>query len=85
MDAVQFRKDMDDGRERVLFCLIHILKSKYSSPEELATFLVEWYRYSSSQGNKLSDSDILKKVKYHWKKQYNITIGYLNRVIEEIN
>lgn len=84
LDTVNFKENFDDGRERVMFALIHILKPKYKNKEDLIEFLWEWYLYSSSQGAKLSEQDIRNKVRYHWTKSYNINEGYLKRLIEEI-
>lgn len=73
----------DDGRERALFMLIHVLKHKYQDKkDEFIKFLQEWYRYSS--GSKLSDRDIENKVNYHWLRDYTIGVGYLNRLLEDI-
>ncbi len=75
---------LGDGRERILFCLIHVLKPKYKDrKEEFIKFLQEWYRYSS--GRKLNDMSIASKVHYHWKKSYTITIDYVHDLAEELN
>ena len=82
-DSTKF-KEYNDGRERALFALIHILKPSYKDKkEELIKFLQEWYRYSS--GYTLSDEDISSKVNYHWGRTYNANwINYLNEILEEI-
>ena len=88
LDTVYFRNDMDDGRERVMYQLIHILKPKFKSKptgqEELVNFLWEWYKYSSSQGLKMTEVDVRNKVRYHWNKDYTITEATLKRTIEDI-
>jgi hypothetical protein len=85
LDTVQFKENFDDGRERVLFALIHILKPKYKEKDELTHFLFEWYNYSSSQGAKLSQTDIRNKVRYHWNKDYKITEQFLKNLIDELS
>jgi len=82
LDTVQFKEGMDDGRERVMFCLIHILKNKFDNKEDLGAFLYEWYRYTS--GFKMSEEDVRRKVRYHWEKSYTITESYLRRIIDEV-
>lgn len=80
LTAEEFR-DADDGRERALFMLIHMLKHKYKR-EELISFLQEWYRYSG--GRQLTDQQIMFKVKYHWNRTYNFTENYLNNLLYEL-
>ena len=73
----------NDGRERALFMLIHVLKPKYvEKRDELINFLQQWYRYSG--GTKLSDIDIERKVIYHWKREYKFGLNYLNNLLTEI-
>lgn len=73
----------DDGRERALFMLIHVLKGKYKDRyDEFVAYLQDWYRYSS--GTKLTDEDIRRKVRYHWNRSYVITTNYLNELLESI-
>jgi len=80
LDTANFRKN-DDGRERALFLLIHILKPKYTL-EDLTKFLQTWYKYSG--GVKLSEVDIERKVKYHWNRRYVITFNSLENLLYEI-
>lgn len=84
-DSVQFKDNMDDGRERVMFALIHVLKGQYKNQDDLADFLYEWYTYSSNQAPQMSYQDVLNKVKYHWSRDYRITESYLKRLIEEVS
>jgi hypothetical protein len=84
-DTVQFKENMDDGRERVMFALIHILKSQYKDADALADFLYEWYSYSSNQAPQMSYQDVLSKVKYHWNKNYHMSESFLRRLIEEVS
>lgn len=80
--STEFRA-ADDGRERALFMLIHILKEQYKDKkEEFIHFLQEWYRYSG--GHQLDDESIRRKVIYHWKRTYNIGERYLNELLESI-
>jgi len=77
-------RQLDDGRERLLFCLIHVLKPKYKDrKEEFIKFLQEWYKYSS--GRKLNQWAIASKVHYHWDKSYTITINFIHELSEELN
>ena len=69
LDTVQFKKNMDDGRERLVFMLTHILKPKYKNKDELGDFLWEWYHYSG--GYQLSEQQVRSKVNYHWFKDYS--------------
>jgi len=78
----QFR-EAEDGRERALFMLIHVMKEQYAGrKEEFLKFLQEWYRYSG--GYKLLDAQIKRKLDYHWKKDYNVGEKYLNELLESI-
>lgn len=82
VNSEQFRTS-DDGRERALFMLIHVLKPKYKDKkQELIKFLQEWYRYSS--GRKLNDRQIAGKVYYHWDKDYSFSERYINELLESI-
>lgn len=81
--AHEFRES-EDGRERALFMLIHILKPQYKDDKEgLIKFLQDWYRYSS--GYKITDKQIAGKVHYHWSRNYHIGVKYLNELLESIN
>jgi hypothetical protein len=84
LDTVQFKENMDDGRERIMFALIHVLKSQHKNTDSLADFLYEWYTYSSNQAPQMSYNDVLNKVKYHWSREYHISESFLKRLIEEI-
>ena len=87
LDAVSFRENMDDGRERTMFALIHILKPKYPKKDELADFLWEWYCYASTQAPKMSARDVLKKVSMAYAEgatQYKIGEKYIKDLIEEL-
>jgi hypothetical protein len=80
--ATEFRAN-DDGRERALFMLIHVLKPQYKDRrDEFIRFLQEWYRYSS--GKQLSDEAIRRKVLYHWSRQYYIGQRYLHELLESV-
>jgi hypothetical protein len=81
LNSVKFREDIGDGRERLIFAFIHILKSKYTNKEDLVAYLWDWYKYSG--GNKMNEYDIRNKVRYHWNKDYTITENYLRRIMEE--
>lgn len=80
LNTTEFRKN-DDGRERAMFALIHILKSKYKK-EELIRFLQDWYKYSG--GRKMSPWAIQCKVEYHWNKDYTLSENYLNNLSYEL-
>ncbi len=81
LNTVKFKEDIGDGRERLLFCLTHILKHKHEK-EELKTLLYDWYRYSG--GRKLSKFQVDSKVDYHYPRDYTITLNYLNSVVEDL-
>jgi hypothetical protein len=63
--------------------LIHLLKPRYTTMEELTTVLQQWYRYSSTTPG-LSDNQVAAKVRYHWTKNYTITERYLEELLESI-
>jgi len=88
LDAVYFRKGMNDGRERIMWMLVQVLKGNYKDkPEglgELTKFIIEWYKYSSDQGMKMSEQDIKNKVRHHWFQDYTISEAKLKEVIEEV-
>lgn len=73
----------DDGRERVMFMLIHLLKPQYEDKRELAKFIEDWYKYSG--GYKLSPRQIAGKVYYHWNRRYTIGWQYLDRLYTELD
>lgn len=74
---------VEDGRERTLFMLIHLLKNNYKDDKKgLTKFLQDWYKYAG--GFKISPQEIENKVNYHWKKDYTITMKYVKNLIEEI-
>lgn len=81
LNTTEFRKN-DDGRERALFVLIHVLKPKYDSRDKLTSFLQDWYRYSG--GRQLSSWSIKCKVNYHWDRQYTFTETFLNNLAYEL-
>ena len=82
LTSEQFRAH-DDGRERALFMLIHVLKPKYRDDKEgLISFLQDWYKYSG--GRKLDKNQIRNKVNYHWNREYSFGKRYLNDLLESI-
>jgi len=80
--STQDFRECEDGRERALFILIHILKPKYSSMKELIKFCQEWYRYSG--GIKMTETQISHKVKYHWFKKYSIGKAHIDDLLESL-
>lgn len=90
LDTVRFNK-YGDGRERALFILIHMLKDHYKEKfpdneregkKALADFLSTWYK--SSKGHKLTNIDVYNKVCYHYNRNYNMSIVYINTFLEEL-
>jgi hypothetical protein len=81
LDTIKF-KEIDDGRERSLWALIHILKHQYKDKDELKSFLIDWYKYCG--GKKLSASDISRKIDQQWGKEYTPGITYLRNLIEDL-
>lgn len=76
-------REAEDGRERALFMLIHVLKEKYKDDKEgLIKFLQEWYSYSS--GTQLDKYAIERKINYHWKRNYNIGKNFINELLESL-
>jgi len=90
LNSVLFREDMNDGRERIMYQLIQVLKHKYKpkgdevGKRELSSLMWEWYKYSSTQGLKMSEADVKQKVSWHWQRDYSVTEASLKRTIEEI-
>jgi hypothetical protein len=78
----QFR-EAEDGRERALFMLIHLLKPRYTKKEELVKYMQEWYKYSSAKPG-MSDSEVERKVSYHWSRDYFISERYIMEFLESI-
>lgn len=68
-----------DGRERVMFYLIHKLKEMYDY-EEVVKKVSSWYSYNG--GHKMSVSQIKSKVKYHWNRKYSFSNDYLDDFIK---
>lgn len=82
LTAEDFR-EVNDGRERALFMLIHVLKPKYEGKkDELIEYLQDWYRYSG--GTKLSKGQIKSKVNYHWEKSYTFSNKYINELLSDL-
>ena len=80
--AEKFR-EVNDGRERALFMLIHVLKRDYKDrKDELTKFLQDWYRYSG--GNKLTSLQIKHKVDYQWEKDYKFGNNYINNLLKDL-
>jgi len=76
-------REVDDGRERAMFMLIHVLKPKYKDrKDEFIKFMQDWYKYSG--GRQLTDLQIERKVNYHWNREYNFTEKYLYDLLESI-
>jgi len=83
-------KKIGDGKKRILFILINILKKntqntngKYENKEELTNFLYEWYKYSD--GYEYSKQQIKRMVDYYWEKDYsNMGITYIRTLLDEV-
>jgi len=76
-------RSCEDGRERCLFLLIHILKDKYTHrKKDLIRFLKDWYKYSG--GTKLEPFDIERKVNYHWERNYNVGVRHVLELLEDL-
>lgn len=84
-DKEKVKKLMDgdikirDGRERVLFYLIHQLKKIYEF-DDVVKKLQSWYYYNG--GSKLTPGQIRYKVKYQWKRNYSFGSTYLDDFIK---
>ena len=89
LNSVLFREGMDDGRERVMWQIIQVLKHKFKDKgqegkEELVALMWDWYKYSSTQGLKMTEEEIKRKVDYHWGHNYHITEKKLLETVEEV-
>ncbi len=76
-------REAQDGRERALFLLIHVLKPTALSKEALVAELQTWYRYSSTKPG-LSPREIERKVLYHWTRTYHIGFRQIDEFLESI-
>ena len=87
LDAVTYNTEIGDGRERVLFALIHVLKPKFKQQtdgrEQLIKYIHEWYRYAG--GRQLRKDQIESKVIYHWNRDYTLTENFLYKLCEELD
>jgi len=68
-----------DGRERVMFYLIHKLKVLYDY-EDVVKKVQSWYSYNG--GHKITTNQIRNKVRYHWNKDYSFANDYLDDFIK---
>jgi len=90
LNSVLFREGMNDGRERVMYQLIQVLKHKFKpkgdevGKRELTGRMWEWYKYSSTQGLKMTEENVRRKVVYHWNQDYPVTEQGLLKTIEEV-
>ena len=89
LNSVLFREGMNDGRERILYQLIQVLKHKYKpngdkGRDELTKLMWDWYKYSSTQGLKMTHEEVRRKVVYHWNHDYPVTEASLKNTIEEV-
>jgi hypothetical protein len=75
-------KEVNDGRERAMFFLLQVLKHDYKNYNDLFIFIYDWYKYSG--GFKLTKEQIKHKVKYHWNKDYNVGVRYLETLADEL-
>jgi len=82
LNTAKFNEQVKDGHERTLFMLIHVLKPKYKTKEDLAKFLIEWYRYSS--GTQMKDYEIRSKVNYHFNRNYTITENVIFNLAKDL-
>jgi len=72
---------VEDGRERILFFLIHQLKN-IKTFEEVCEELTKWYHYVG--GVKIPAWQIRKKVQYHWDKKYRFSKDYLSNILVDM-
>jgi len=80
-DSTNVREVVKDGRERLMWLLIHVLKKKMDK-ETLSQFMQDWYRYSG--GIKLRPDQVHNKVLYQYGKDYTVTVNTIQRWCEEI-
>jgi hypothetical protein len=72
-----------DGHERALWMLCQVLKNQWKDDKQgFIKHMQEWYR--ASGGSKLSDFDVMKKVSYHWNRDYRVTTQSFIYLREEI-
>ena len=68
-----------DGKERVMFYLIHKLKELHDY-DDVVKKITSWYHYNG--GFKMTKSQIKSKVAYHWRKKYSFSASYLDDFIK---
>lgn len=81
LDSANVRELVGDGRERIMWLLINVLK-KNMERKELVHFIKEWYKYAN--GNKLDSKSIENKIDYQYRKSYTITVFTIYKVCQEI-
>jgi len=81
LNAVKFREEVGDGRERLLWFFIHTFKESHSK-QELTKLLQEWYKYSG--GSKMSARDVERKVEGQYTRDYKPGIKYLQNICDDI-
>jgi ribosomal protein S7 len=89
LNSVLFREGMNDGRERIMYQLIQVLKHKFKpkgeeGKKQLTNLMWDWYKYSSTQGLKMTQEDVRRKVVYHWSHHWPVTEQSLKKTIEEV-
>ena len=83
-------KSFGDGKKRVLFILINLLKQTSSNPNgrfavksELVDFLWDWYKYVG--GYEFTKQSISGMVGYYWSRDYSrMGVKYIREVLEDI-
>jgi hypothetical protein len=73
-------KTYNDGRERAMFILIHLLKEKQDK-----SVVTEWLQhwYESVGGHKLNRKQIANKVEDHWNRTYHLG-GFINDLMYDL-
>lgn len=80
MNAEEFKK-YNDGRDRAMVLLIHILKDKLEKPQ-VEEYLCDWYKRTG--GYKLDRKGIRAKIDSNWAKNYSYSMNYVNNLLVEI-
>lgn len=73
--------NIKDGKQQLMYRLIHILKQSYTQ-EEVIAWMIRWY--ANNGGHKLSPRKIKDLVEYHWDRHYTITEYSFKQVLKDI-
>jgi len=81
LDTTYFNDKLKDGRNRIIFVLANVLKTKYEK-KELINLLQQWYKYCG--GKKMSDNQIAYVVYKAYKTDQSPGLKYILQLLKEL-